>query len=167
MSVEEFKRHYWYTDELRSICADYNLTTTGTKATLNKRIEGFLDGEQMLTLEKIECFKLTLTDEELGLAIDLDSDQYKRLSIKVVKNFSFNDEWRNFCGQVFGDPNFKFTKDMAAAMREAKKRKDDEMTLKDLLIIYKLGKERKKSGEALPSYMQSEEETYQWNNFVK
>ena len=56
---------------------------------------------------------------------------------------------------------------MAAAVREAKKRHDNSFTVRDLLVIYKTGKQRKAAGKSLPSYMQPEEQTYQWNNFVR
>ena len=56
---------------------------------------------------------------------------------------------------------------MAAAVRKAKKRHDNSLTVMDLLVIYKICKQRKAAGESLPSYMQPEEQTYQWNNFVR
>lgn len=165
MSVTEFKRHYWYATELREICRKLGLDCTGTKAELTSRVEHFLSGDVDSSSE--EEMKISMTDTTLGLVVSPGTDSYTKLSTKVIGGFSFNANWRAFCGRVLGEPNFKFTKEMAAAVRKAKKRHDNSLTVRDLLVIYKTGKQRKAAGKSLPSYMQPEEQTYQWNNFVR
>ena len=167
MSVTEFKRHYWYVTELREICRKFWLDCTGTKAELTSRVEHFLSGDVDSFSSEEEEMKISMTDKTLGLVVRHGADSYTKLSTKVIGWFSFNVNWRAFCGMVLVEPNFKFTKEMAAAVREAKKRHDNSLTVRDLLVIYKTGKQRKATGESLPSYMQPEEQTYQWNNFVR
>lgn len=167
MSVMEFKSHYLYVIELREICRKFWLDCTGTKAELTSRVEHFLSGDVDSFSSEEEEMKISMTDKTLGLVVSHGADSYTKLSTKVIGWFSFNVNWRAFCGMVLVEPNFKFTKEMAAAVREAKKRHDNSLTVRDLLVIYKTGKQRKATGESLPSYMQPEEQTYQWNNFVR
>ena len=68
---------------------------------------------------------------------------------------------------MLGEKNFKFTKEMAATVRKVKKEKNRNFTVMDLLKIYKIGKQCK-AMKAYPfDFMQPEEKTYQWNNFVR
>ena len=165
MSVTEFKRHYWYATELREICRKLGLDCTGTKAELTSRVEHFLSGDVDSSSEEEEM-KISMTDTTFGLVVSLGTDSYAELSTKVIGGFSFNANWRAFCSRCLGESNFKFIKETAAAVREAKKRHDNSFTVRDLLVIYKIGEQRKETGESLPSYMQPEEHIYQWNNFV-
>ena len=147
MSVTEFKRHYWYATELREICRKLWLDCTSTKAELISRVEHFLSGDVDSSSEKREIYssskeelRISMTDTTLGLVVSPDTDSYTKLSTKVIGGFSFNANWRAFCSSVLCEPNFKFTKEMAAAVREAKKRHDNSLTVMDLLGIYKTGK---------------------------
>ena len=119
MSVTEFKRHYWYTTELREICRKLRLDCTGTKAELTSRVEHFLSGDVDSSSSEEEL-RISMTDTTLELVVSPDTDGYAELSTKVIGGFSFNANWRAFCSRVLGEPNFKFTKEMAAAVREAK-----------------------------------------------
>ena len=166
ISVTEFKRHYWYTTELREICRKFGLDCTGTKAELTSRVEHFLSGD-VDSFSSEEELRISMTDTTLGLVVSPGTDSYAKLSTKVIGGFRFNVNWRAFCGSVLGESNFKFTKEMAAVVREVKKRHDNSFTVRDLLVIYKTGKQSKAAGKSLPSYMQPEEQTYQWNNFVR
>ena len=167
MSVTEFKSHYWYVIELREICRKLGLDCTGTKAELTLRVEHFLSGDVDSFSSEEEEMKISMTDKTLWLVVSHGADSYTKLSTKVIGWFSFNVNWRAFCGMVLVEPNFKFTKEMAAAVREAKKRHDNSLTVRDLLVIYRICKQRKAAGKSLPSYMQPEDQTYQWNNFVR
>ena len=167
MSVEDFRKYYWYTEELRKICKQCDIPYSGTKAELQVRIERFLSGENSFSDEEDSSLTFDMTDQELGLVILPSNIDYSRLSVKVLQEFSFSSEWRDFCGRVLGERKFKFIKEMAAAVREAKRKKDNFFTVRDLLVVYKIGKFRKKTGQDLPSFMQPEEKTYQWNNFVR
>lgn len=133
MSVTEFKRHYWYATELREICRKLGLDCTGTKAELTSRVEHFLSGD--VDSSSSEELKISMTDTTLVLVVSPGTDSYTKLSTKVIGGFSFNANWRAFCGMVLGEPNFKFTKEMAAAVRKAKKRHDSSLTVRDLLVI--------------------------------
>jgi len=167
MSVEDFRKHYWYTVDLREICLAYGIQNTGTKAELNNRIERVLLGGRKQDTKLGEIPKMKMSNEDLGLIAELDSNDYAKLEGKAIADFSFSVPWRTFFRKILGEPNFKFTKEMAATLREVKKRKDKNFTVRDLLTVYKVGKEQKKNGETLPQFMLAEEETYQWNNFVK
>lgn len=68
MSVMEFKRHYWYTTELREICRKLGLGCTGTKAELTSRVEHFLSGDVDSSSEEEEL-RITMTDTTLGLVV--------------------------------------------------------------------------------------------------
>lgn len=167
MSVENFRKHYWYAEELRKICKQYNISHEGTKAELQTRIERLLLGERASSVKQSCSLKSTMTDRELGLLISPNDFDYQKLSVRVLGGFKFSPNWRDFCGRILGEKNFKFTKQMAAAVREIKRKKDESFTVRDLLVIYKTGKIGKETGQDLPSYMKPEEETYQWNNFVR
>lgn len=168
MSVTEFKRHYWYAIELRKICRMLGLDFTGTKAELTSRVEHFLSGDINFSSSKErEELKISMTDTALGLVVAPGTTSYAKLSTKIIDGFSFNTDWRAFYSKVLGKTNFKFTKEMAVAVREAKKRHDNSLTVRDLLVIYKVSKQHKSIGKILPSYIQVEEQTYQWNNFVR
>ncbi|MFK4011490.1 hypothetical protein [Bacillus cereus] len=62
---------------------------------------------------------------------------------------------------------FSFSKDVAVALalalREAERKGDFDMSVKDLIKFYEEGKKRKKNTRI--DY--PEERTYQWNNFVR
>ena len=73
-----------------------------------------------------------------------------------------------FFASVLGLEKFKFNKKMAALMREVKRNNDREVKVKDLLSVYLENKSSSQNERTkLPDYMVPEEQTSQWNNFVK
>ena len=168
MSVQEFNKYYWYKEELQEICRIYQISSDGTKATLQSRIKSLLLGDtEEFCDDKSMDFQADIENEKIDLNIDANCKDYSKLNVKIINGFSFNPEWRAFCGMVLGEKNFKFTKEMGAAVRKVKKEKNKNFTVMDLLKIYKIGKQRKAMKAHSFDFMQPEEQTYQWNNFVK
>ncbi|MGN7380833.1 MULTISPECIES: SAP domain-containing protein [unclassified Paenibacillus] len=147
LTVEEFDRHYWYKEELENICRLHNIPATGTKAELLFRIKKWLGGEVTTDQRKANS---SIRMEKEPVEISLDT----RL---IPDGFKFNQKAREFFARYYKQPRFSFTKEMAAALREAERRGDLDMTVADLIDIYE-GK--KQAGGP-------EESTYQWNQFVK
>lgn len=168
MSIQEFNKYYWYKEELQKICKRYQISSNGTKATLKSRIEGvLLGGTREFCDDESTDFQVDIRDEKLDLNIDINSKDYSKLNVKIINGFKFSPEWRIFCGTVLGEKNFKFTKAMAATVRKVKKEKNKNFTVMDLLKIYKIGKQCKSTKIYPFDFMQPEEQTYQWNNFVR
>ena len=86
------------------------------------------------------------------------------LSMRLIpEGFKFNWAAREFLAKHFNVKKFSFTKEMAAARRQAEKRSDLDITVADLIAVYEQNKiQKKKAGP--PS---AEEKTYQWNGFVR
>ncbi|MFF2092017.1 SAP domain-containing protein [Paenibacillus sp. NPDC058174] len=149
LTVQQFELHYWYKNELINVCKTHNIPASGTKAELEERIKKWLAGEEM-------------TDHrQAGTALrkkKQESHKELTLSTKLIPDgFKFNQQARNFFASYYKKQKFSFTKEMAALLREAKRRGDMEMTIADLIEVY----------EGKTSLVTSEEKTYQWNNFVK
>ncbi|NGQ95137.1 hypothetical protein G3578_08150 [Brevibacillus sp. SYP-B805] len=67
-----------------------------------------------------------------------------------MSGFKFNRTARAFFQAYYGVKRFSLTKEMAAALREAEKRRDYEMTVADLIEVYE--RSRRPSGnESLPA----------------
>lgn len=168
MSIQEFNKYYWYKEELQEICKRYQIPSDGTKATLKSRIEGvLLGGTGEFFDNKSTDFQVGIKDEKLDLIVDINSKDYSKLNDKIINGFKFSPEWRTFCGTILGEKNFKFTKEMAATVRKVKKEKNKNFTVMDLLKVYKIGKQCKFTKTYPFDFMQPEERTYQWNNFVR
>lgn len=153
MSYDEFKRHYWYRQELSEICREYGMGSDGTKAELEEKIKNKLSGKSGVSISKRP--KVEFTGEIM-------------LETKLLESgFKFNEQTRKFFADLLNMKKFKFNKEMAAMLREAKKRNDYNITVKDLLNTYLESKKQTSEKKILPHYMQTEEQTYQWNNFVR
>ncbi|MFD2134001.1 SAP domain-containing protein [Pseudogracilibacillus auburnensis] len=152
MTVQEFNQHYWYKEELRQLCKKYNLSSYGTKAELIERIKEFLMTGKAITDVRKENYdkRQKSSSKEITLETRLIPDGFK-----------FNQQAREFFKQYYGVSKFSFTKHMAAALREAEKNNNLQMTVADLMKVYENGKKGQQTTN-LP-----EEQTYQWNNFVK
>lgn len=147
LSIHEFEQHYWYKRELIEICRCNHIPAWGTKAELEQRIKKLLNGEEVIsqrTAGKAERMKKEMN--ELSLHTRLIPDGFK-----------FNQLARDFFARYYKKEKFSFTKEMAAALREAEKQCNTEMTVADLIAIY----EGKRAINTI------EERTYQWNNFVR
>lgn len=154
MTVEEFRKHYWYKLELQEICRKYKISSNGTKAELEQYIENFLSGHNSVNVSK-KAHKIRYS-KHITKKISVD--------MKLIEDgFKFNNEARNFFADYFNVKKFSFTKEMGTALRKAEKNNDTDMTVADLIEIY-INSKSKNGNESRDS---TEEKTYQWNNFVR
>ncbi|MFD0677788.1 MULTISPECIES: SAP domain-containing protein [unclassified Paenibacillus] len=147
LSIQEFEKHYWYKNELIHICSMHNISSSGTKAELEVKIKKLLIGEKTIDHRLLNTnIRKKQELNELSLSTRLIPDGFK-----------FNQKAREFFAKYYNKNKFTFTKEMAAALREAERQGNIEMTVADLIQVYE-GKTKLESPE---------EKTYQWNNFVK
>ena len=142
-SYEEFKKYYWYREELQAICKSLNLEYNGGKSRLNRVIEAYFDG---VTIPHRPERKPKSTTEILTLETGL-----------IDCGFTFGEKFRDFYKTQTGDKNFKFTADMVATVKAVKENEDRAFTLKDLLDV-KLG---------IKAYAKYDNSSCQWNKFLK
>lgn len=147
LSVKEFEKHYWYRKELIDICRKYDISSSGTKAELEVKIKKLLNGESIPNSTKSSMGKRTSKEPK---EITLDTKL-------VPDGFKFNQKAREFFAAYYKQKKFSFTKEMAAALRKAKRQDDQEMTVADLLKVY----------EGRKKIENPDEKSYQWNKFVK
>lgn len=148
LSVKDFEKYYWYKDELVKICRKNNLPSYGTKAELNQYIVSFLLGNPVKQFRYQSRNTKVLKDEDI----------YPNTRL-LESNFKLNREARNFFADYFDMEKFSFKKSMAVKLRMIQSNQDTKATVQDLIDAYLL-----KNQEAQQT---SEENTYQWNNFVK
>lgn len=149
MTVHEFKKYYWYKEELRHICKKYKLSTSGTKYELSTYIDKFLSGEPR------NCIKPMRPIRKYGniKAIEMSP------KTKVLESgFCLNKEARKFFCSYFKVKKFSFTKPMGIKMRQIEAERNTEATIQDLINVYK-------DNSIINS--SKEESTYEWNKFVK
>lgn len=153
MNKSEFLKYYWYKTELQSICSEYNLPTIGTKAELQEFILDFLDGKNIMK-SRTKNNRKRLSKNLIEITLDTKL---------IDEGFKFDNNAREFFASIFNVKKFSFTKEMAAALREAEKNNDKSMCVQDLVDIY-LNSKLKKSKDIIVT---KEDLTYQWNNFLK
>ena len=142
-SFEEFKKYYWYREELSQICKSLGLEYRCTKKELNYIIEEYFKGNRIekstrkVNKKQAEVISLNTTLLECG--------------------FSFNKKFRDYFSAVTGVSPFKFNADMATAWRKVKRDNDKEFTIQDMIKIY--------YGES--DYAKYDNSTCQWNQFLK
>ncbi|MDO5695879.1 MAG: SAP domain-containing protein [Eubacteriales bacterium] len=142
-SFEEFKRYYWYRDELSQICKSLGLEYRGTKQELNKIIEQYFKGNRVEKSKRKRSKKQT---EVITLNMPL-----------LECGFSFNKKFRDYFSTVTGVNPFKFNADMAAAWRKVQKENNKKFKIKDMLKIY--------FGES--DYAKYDYSACEWNQFLK
>lgn len=142
-SFEEFKKYYWYREDLIKICKSLGIDSSGYKLELMGNIEKYYMGE-IVKKRKPSVMKNTAKE------ITLDT---KLLECK----FAFNQRFREVFSKLTGIEKFKFNADMVAAARKVKADNDTEFTIKDLLDIF-----YKKS-----DYAKYDNSSCQWNKFLK
>jgi len=147
LTLQEFKKHYWYKTELSEICRRFGLPAAGTKAELEARILKLLSGEPIeYRGSKNQYSRKKRKTAEITLETRLIPDGFK-----------FNRQAREFFAAYFKKEKFSFTKEMAAALREAERLGDHEMTVADLIAVY----------EGRRSVENPDEKSYEWNRFVQ
>ena len=142
-SFEEFKKYYWYRQELSQICKSLGLEYKGTKQDLNHIIEEYFKGNLIK--------KLSIKNKKKQVeVITLDTPL-------LECGFSFNTYFREYFSSLTNISPFKFTADMATAWRKVKKENDLSFTIKDMLKVY--------YGES--EYAKYDNSVCQWNQFLK
>lgn len=144
-TFDEFKKYYWYREELIKICRDKGLHHEGGKIELYEVIEAYFAGEKILPKKKAPRSRKPLVTEltpETGL---------------IECGFTFGPKFRDFFKKMTGQENFRFNVDMVATAKAVKESGDTSFTLGDLLDIY-YGKK---------TYATYDRSALQWNKFVK
>ena len=142
-SFDEFKKYYWYRDELSQICKSLGLEYRGIKQELNHIIEQYFKGN-LIKKSSIKNRKKQVEN------ITLDTPL-------LECGFSFNAKFREYFSTLTGISPFKFTADMATAWRKVKSEKNIKFTIEDLLKVY-YGKS---------DYAKYDNSVCQWNQFLK
>jgi hypothetical protein len=142
-SYKEFSKYYWYRKELQQICKKIGIEYNGNKTELNNYIKEYFDGNIIKHKKKANIKK---TNENLTLDTKL-----------LEFGFALRNEYRDFFGNQVGIKNFKYTADMAAALKKVRQTKDKNFTVKDLIDVY-LGKS---------DYARFDNSSCQWNKFYQ
>lgn len=142
-TYEEFIKYYWYREELEKICKDLKIDHKGQKQYLNHVIEEYYKENKIKPQKSISVKK---KDIELTLDTKL-----------LESGFAMRNEYRDFFGKQVGVSNFKFTANMAAAIKKVRQEKNKEFTVKDLIDVY--------YGNS--DYATFDSSSCQWNQFVK
>lgn len=150
-STTEFEHTYYYKTDLVKICKSLSLPASGTKAELNSYITAYLNGTPatQIKYKRRQKSRRSLTHQEINLDTKL-----------VGSGFSFNNEARRWFANYFGVKNFSFKKEMAIIKRKAEAENDTKITIRDLIYHMEHWKQEEIGSVA-------EEQTYQWNNFVR
>lgn len=150
-SITEFEHTYYYKIDLVKICKSLSLPASGTKAELNSYIIAYLNGTPATQIKpkRRQKSRRSLTYQEINLDTKL-----------VGSGFSFNNEARSWFADYFGVKKFSFKKEMAIIKRKAEEENDTKITIRDL--IYRIEHWNQEEIGAV-----AEEQTYQWNNFVR
>lgn len=157
ITLEEYNKRYWYKTELIKLCSELGLSSHGTKAELQECIQIFLKtGQKNSPHNRLEKNRTRLSKSLSSISLTT------RL---IPDGFKFNHVSRQFFADYFGVKKFSFTKEMAQALREAEKHSDTDMTVKNLIEVYKTTQSQKRKG--IFKSEGPEEKTYQWNQFVK
>lgn len=151
-SVSEFESYYWYREELKEVCKEIGISSSGAKADLEERLKSYLklgpdrfrkqaenSIDQSVKRKKKESRKITLDSKVILEGIRFDSD------------------FREFCRNHYRLSKFNFTKAMAEAVRDAEKQGNLSLSVKDLLYVY----------ENPPVQERADDRVLRWNRFVK
>ena len=142
-SFEEFKKYYWYRQELSQICKSLGLEYKGTKQDLNHIIEEYFKGN---LIKKVLIKNKKKQVETITLETPL-----------LECGFSFNIYFREYFESLTNVSPFKFTADMATAWRKVKKENDLSFTIQDMLKVY----------HGKSDYAKYDNSACQWNQFLK
>lgn len=143
---EEFKKYYWYREELIKICKAHGLKADSSKIELYKVIEAYFSGDKILPQSKK---KSATARKKVVTELTLDTGL-------IECGFTFGPRFREFFSKQTGVERFKFNVDMVATVKKVKENGDESFTLGDLLDIY-YGKK---------TYAKYDKSMLQWNKFV-
>ena len=147
-TFEEFSKFYWYRDELKQICKEHGIDSSGMKAELNRNIEEYFNGKIIAPKKKFRTNQQAHIKNVAELSLQ---------SSLVECGFCFSQRFRDFFSEQTGVKKFKFNVDMVATAKKVKETGDSSFTLGDLLDIY-YGKKVYEKYDAV---------SLQWNKFVK
>ena len=142
-SYQEFCKYYWYREELQEICKKLGIEYRGNKIELNICIKEYFN-ENLIKPQKQTGIKKK--NEELTLDTKL-----------LDFGFALRNEYRDFFEKQLGVKNFRYTADMAAALKKVRQTKDKYFTIKDLIDVY--------SGKS--DYAKNDKSSCQWNKFYQ
>ena len=148
-SFEEFSKYYWYRDELKAICKNLGIDSSGMKLELNHNIEEYFKGNLIQKKKRrSESAGAGKTGADIPLTLETSLIDCK---------FCFSQHFREFFSEQTGIKNFKFNADMVATSRKVKEEGDKTFTLGDMLEVY-YGRK---------TYAKYDKSCLQWNKFVK
>lgn len=142
-SYDEFKKYYWYREELIQICKNLKIEDKGSKQELNDIIKEYFSGN---IIKKSK----TINNKKEIEKFDINSPLLKC-------GFAFNDKFREYFSELTKIKPFKFTADMAFALKKVRKEQKMDFTIKDMLDVY--------YGNS--NYAKYDNSSCQWNKFFK
>lgn len=147
-SYSEFAKYYWYRDELKAICKQLGIDSSGMKAELNHNIEEYFKGNLIRPKREqgVTHNKKVYTNVPLTLDTPL-----------LSCNFRFTQRFRDFFSEQTGIKNFKFNTDMVATAKKVRETNDTVFTLGDMLDIF-YGRK---------TYAHYDKSCLQWNKFFQ
>lgn len=152
LSSEEFKNHYFLKSELVSFCKSKNLSCSGSKKDLEKRIIQFLETGKCEDLKPAKT--KNLTGQNLKQKREFASvDDF--LNSKIEKNFVCSQVHRCYFEKVLGK-SFSFNVQFQNWLKA-----NSEKTFKDAVVAFKEIRERKKTQK-----MQIGEQ-FEYNTYIR
>lgn len=148
-SFSEFSKYYWYRDELKAICKQLGIDSSGMKGELNHNIEEYFKGN-MIRPKPHEAIRAKTSSCSDDIPLTLETTL-------LTCNFRFTQRFREFFSEQTGIKNFKFNTDMVATAKKVREEKDTSFTLGDLLDIF-YGRK---------TYAHYDKSCLQWNKFVR
>lgn len=148
-SFSEFSNYYWYRDELKAICKQLGIDSSGMKAELNHNIEEYFKGNLILPKpHKAIRARISSSSDDIPLTLE---------TTLLSCNFRFTQRFRDFFSEQTGIKSFKFNTDMVATAKKVCETKDTSFTLGDMLDIF-YGRK---------TYAHYDKSCLQWNKFVQ
>ena len=148
-SFSEFSKYYWYRDELKAICKQLGIDSSGMKGELNHNIEEYFKGN-LIRPKPHEAVRAKTSSCSDDITLTLETTL-------LACNFRFTQRFREFFSEQTGIKNFKFNTDMVATAKKVREEKDTSFTLGDLLDIF-YGRK---------TYAHYDKSCLQWNKFVQ
>ena len=148
-SFSEFSKFYWYRDELKAICKQLGLDSSGMKVELNHNIEEYFKGNLILP-KPHEAIRARISSSSDDIPLTLETTL-------LSCNFRFTQRFRDFFSEQTGIKSFKFNTDMVATAKKVRETKDTSFTLGDMLDIF-YGRK---------TYAHYDKTCLQWNKFVQ
>ena len=159
-TFEEFSKYYWYRDELIKICKAHGLASPSGKIQLNKVIEKYFHGENVLPVKKAISTTNKSAAKKMTDSKIVRKKVVSELTLKtglIECGFTFGPKFRSFFEAQTGIRPFKFNVDMVATAKAVKESGDEAFTLGDLLDIF-YGKK---------TYAKYDKSALQWNKFLQ